>query len=315
MNHQDTKNRLIWLNGRIVPLGDATINVLSPTAQFGANVFEGIRCYWNESQQELYAFRLAEHFTRLMNSMKMFRMENRYDLNMLKSAIIVTIRANGYREDIAVRQTAFIDGFGTWSSRGPVGMFVAPVPKERRRLETSSAIRCCISSWCRISDRNISPRVKAGANYINSRMGQLEAIEHGYDSAIFLNDQGKVSEGPGSCLFIVRNGKLITPPTTASVLESITRMTIIELAEKVLHIETIVRDIDRTELYISDEAFFCGSAVEVTPIGNIDGYQVGAGITGKITFAIHDIYTKTVTGCLSEYFQWLTPIYDNRKMG
>jgi len=240
-------------------------------------------------------------------------MENPFAIDILKSAMIETIRANGYREDIAVRQTVFIDGFGTWSSRGPVGMFVAPVPKERKRLEASSVIRCCVSSWCRISDRNLSPRVKAGANYINSRMGQLEAMEYGYDSAIFLNDQGKVSEGPGSCLFIVRNGKLITPPTTASVLESITRMTIIELAEKELHIEAIVRNIDRTELYISDEAFFCGSAAEVTPIGNIDGYRVGTGITGEISAAIHDTYIKTVTGRLSEYFQWLTPIYGNRK--
>ena len=306
---QHRQDRLIWLNGRIVPVADARINVLAPTAQFGANVFEGIRCYWNEAHEELYAFRLDDHFKRLMNSIKMFRMENPYTIDMLKSAMIETVRANGYREDIAVRQTVFIDGFGTWSSRGPVGMFVAPVPKERKELDASSAIRCCVSSWTRISDRNLSPRIKAGANYINSRMAQMEAIENGYDSAIFLNDQGKVCEGPGSCLFIIRNGILITPPATASVLESITRQTIIELAEKLLNIKTTVRDIDRTELYICDEAFLCGSAVEVTPIGNIDGYPTGTGVTGALTMTIHETYIKTVTGCLDEYLKWLTPIY------
>mgnify|MGYP001279370516 CR=1 FL=1 len=309
MNLFANENRYIWLDGNIVKLNDAKINVLSPTAQFGANVFEGIRCYWDEDKKQLYAFRLYDHYKRLLNSVKMFRIENPYNINDLKSGFIEIIRANKYKEDIAVRQTIFIDGFGTWHSKGPVRMFIAPIPKSRKTLDKKSGVKCCVSSWIRISDRNLSPRIKVGANYINSRMAQLEAMENGYDSAIFLNDHGKVSEAPGSCIFIIRNNCLITPPLTASVLESITRVTIIELAKNVLNIKTIERDIDRTELYICDEAFLCGSAIEIEPIINIDGYSIGAGKIGIVTKQIHNLYIKTVSGKLSEYQTWLTEIY------
>jgi branched-chain amino acid aminotransferase len=302
------EDRLIWLNGKIVPLNEATINVLAPTSQFGANVFEGIRCYWYEEKQQLYAFRLQEHYKRLKNSMKMFRMEEKYSIEELQQALIDVVRANEYKEDIAVRQTVFIDGFGSWSSKGPLGMFVAPVPKSRIVIDDNKGIKCCISSWERISDRNLSPKVKVGANYINSRMAQMEALENGYDSAIFMNSQGMIAEGPGSCIFIVNNGAIITPPFTASVLESITRDTILELARSLLKIDTIVRDIDRTELYVCDEAFLCGSAVEVVPISNIDGYDIGQPI-GEVTKRIHEIYLSTVTGNVKEYEKWLTAVY------
>lgn len=302
-------NRLIWLNGEILHIEDAKINVLSPTSQFGANVFEGIRCYWNNDEKQLYAFRIEEHYRRLKNSMKMFRMEDKYSAEDLKLGLIDVVRANDYREDIAVRQTVFIDGFGTWSAKGPINMFIAPIPKGRTIVGEKKGLRCCISSWERISDRNMSPKVKVGANYINSRMAQMEAIENGYDSAIFMNSQGKIAEGPGSCLFIVRDGVLITPPCTASVLESITRATIMELAKDVLKIETIERDIDRTELYICDEAFLCGSAMEVVPVINVDGYTIGTADDFFITRKILDIYLSAVSGKIKGFEKWLTLIY------
>lgn len=304
------ENRYIWLKGEIVHLPEAKINVLSPTSQFGANVFEGIRCYWNYEEKQLYAFRLSEHYKRLKNSMKMFRMEDKYTIEELEKAMKDVILANEYQEDIAVRQTVFIDGFGTWSAKGPINMFIAPIPKGRTLPKNKTGLKCCISSWERISDRNLSPKVKVGANYINSRMAQMEAIENGYDSAIFMNSQGKVAEGPGSCLFIIRDGVLITPPCTASVLESITRDTIMEIAKNVLNIKTIERDIDRTELYICDEAFLCGSAMEVAPILNVDGYIVGDGKQQEITMKIHDAYLEVVAGKIKDYLKWLTPIYD-----
>jgi len=303
------ENRLIWLDGAIVPVQEATINVLAPSSQFGANVFEGIRCYWVEKKQQLYAFRLQEHYKRLKNSMKMFRMEEKYSVEELKQGLVDVVKANEYKEDIAVRQTVFIDGFGTWSSKGPVNMFIAPIPKKRILTSEQTSMKCCISSWTRISDRNMSPRVKVGANYINSRMAQLEALENGYDSAILMNENGKIAEGPGSCLFMVRDGKLITPPCTASVLESITRDSLIDLAKNILGIEPLERDIDRTELYICDEVFLCGTAMEVAPVVNVDGYQVGDGKGGIITNKIHDIYLKAATGGVIGYEHWLTPIY------
>jgi len=302
-------NYLIWLNGKIVPRNEAVVNVLSPMAQFGANVFEGIRCYWNDEEQQLYAFRLEDHYKRLKNSMKMFRMEDKYTVDELKRGLMDVVQANNYKEDIYVRQTVFIDGFGSWKSKGPVNMFIAPITRSRINVEKNTGIRCCISSWERISDRNLSPKIKAGANYINSRMAQMEALESGYDSAIFLNDKGKVSEGPGSCLFIVRDGKLVTPAVSSSILESITRDTVLELAKKELGIEVVEREVDRTELYISDEAFLCGSSMEIAPVVSVDGIMVSNGKQGNITKEIHKIYLDTATGKLEAFKKWLTPIY------
>lgn len=303
----NNEERLIWLGGKIMPLKEATINVLSPTSQFGANVFEGIRCYWNNQHQQLYAFRLKEHYKRLKNSMKMFRMEDKYTIEEMQQALIDVVKANNYKEDIAVRQTVFIDGFGSWSSTGPVNMFVAPIAKPRNNGD-KPGLKCCVSSWVRISDRNLSPKVKVGANYINSRMAQLEAIGNGYDSAIFMNEQGKIAEGPGSCLFIVRDGTLITPPVTASILESITRDTIIELAKTQLNIKVLERDIDRTELYICDEIFLCGSAVEVMPVKEIDGVKVGNQLN-EITKLVKDAYISIVSGHDKYKDNWLTEVY------
>lgn len=302
----DNANRFIWLGGRILKLQDATINVLSPTVQFGANVFEGIRCYWNKNKRQLYAFRLAEHYARLKDSMKIFRMEDKYKVEEFRQGLFDVVKANDYREDIAVRQTVFIDGFGSWSSTGPVNMFIAPIPQSHN---PKPGLKCCISSWLRISDRNLSPKVKVGANYINSRMAQIEAVANGYDSAIFMNEQGKIAEGPGSCIFIVRDGVLITPPLTASILDSITRKTVIDLARNLLKLAVVERDIDRTELYICEEAFLCGSAIEIMPILSVDGISLKAGEGSDVCKAIRETYLNVVHGEIDAYSKWLTPIY------
>ena len=165
-----------------------------------------------------------------------------------------------------------------------------------------------MTSWRRISDENLSPRIKCGANYINSRVGQREALRNGYDTCIFLNEFGKVAEGPGSCFFIVKNGTVITPQLTDSVLESITRDTVIQIAKDKGY-PVIERTIDRTELYTCDEAFLCGSAMEITPVLSIDKYIVGNGNTGRITRELHLTYLDAVRGKLEQYNNWVTPIY------
>jgi branched-chain amino acid aminotransferase len=299
-------DRLIWLGGKLVSLADAKVNVLAPTSQFGANVFEGIRCYWNDGRQQLYAFRLADHYARLKRSMRIFRMEDPYSVADLEGALVEVVRANAYREDLAVRQTIFIDGFGSWSALGPVNMFVAPIPQGRNPKE---GFHCCIASWTRISERCMSPKVKVGANYINSRMAQLEATANGYDSAIFMNENGTVAEGPGSCLFIVRDGTLITPPLSASILESITRSTMLDLAARVMNLKVVERDVDRTELYICDEAFLCGSAVEIMPVLSVDRLQLNAGRLGPLTKKLRKLYLDVVCGEHEFEPRWLTPIY------
>jgi branched-chain amino acid aminotransferase len=303
------EDRYIWLSGEIVPVSDAKISILSPTAQFGANVFEGIRCYWNEQHQQLYAFRLHDHYLRLLRSIRLFQIECPYSINEMKNALVDVVKANNYREDIAVRQTVFLDGYGSWSSKSPVNMFVAPIPKNKTSLEyNKSSLICKISSWQRIHENAISPRIKCGANYINSRMAQLEARRDGFDTAIFLNQNGHIAEAPGSCVFMVKSGKLVTPLLTDSVLESITRDTIIQVSRD-LGIPVEERTIDRTELYCCDEAFLCGSSMEITPIKAIDGFEILHESECSITQLIHQEYLKIVNN-LREFNQdWITPIY------
>lgn len=308
----DVANRFIWFKEEIVNVNNAKINILAPTSQFGLNVFEGIPCYWNEDKKQLYAFRLDDHYDRLLKSARLIEFDCRYNKEDFKKAFIDVIKANKYEEDLSVRQTLFVDGFGSWGSEGPIEMFVAPIPKRKTSVEyNKKVLNCCVTSWRRISDTVLSPRIKCGANYMNSRVGQREALRNGYDTCIFLNEFGKVSEGPGSCFFMVKNGAVITPQLTDNVLESITRDTVIKIAKSELGIDVIERSIDRTELYTCDEAFFCGSAMEITSIKSIDKYKIGNGVTTKIMDDLNEIYLQVVRGELVNYKDWETPIYDD----
>ncbi len=310
MAKTEVANRFVWFKGQIVHVNDAKVNVLSPTSQFGLNVFEGIPCYWNEENKQLYAFRLSDHYNRLLRSAKLLQLDCKFTKEEFEKALVDTVKANGYDENLSVRQTLFVDGFGSWGSEGPVEMFVAPIPRGRTSAEyNKKGLDCCITSWRRISDENLSPRVKCGANYINSRVGQREALRNGYDTCIFLNEVGKVSEGPGSCFFMVKNDTLITPRLTDSVLESITRDTVIKLASEELGMKFEERTIDRTEVYMADETFLCGSAMEVTPIYTVDRYVIGTGEQGSWTKKIHQKYLDCVQGKLGQYKDWLTAIY------
>ena len=306
----DVVNRRIWFKGEILNVNDAKVNVLARTSQFGLNVFEGIPCYWNDDEKQLYAFRLDEHYERLIRSAKLIQFDLKYTKEDFKKALIDVVKANEYDENLSVRQTLFVDGFGSWGSEGPVEMFVAPIPRGRTSAEyNKKGLNCCITSWRRISDENLSPRIKCGANYINSRVGQREALRNGYDTCIFLNEVGKVAEGPGSCFFMVKGNTVITPRLTDSVLESITRDTIIKLATEELRLKFEERTIDRTEVYMADEAFLCGSAMEVTPIFTVDRYQIGTGEQGEVTKKIHMKYLECVQGRLESRKNWITPVY------
>ena len=305
----DVANRLIWYKGEIMNVNDAKINILAPTSQFGLNVFEGIPCYWNDDEKQLYAFRLDAHYDRLLRSARLIQINCPYTKEEMKKALLDVVNANEYDENLSVRQTLFVDGFGSWGSADPGDMFVAPIPKGRTSAEyNKKGLNCCVTSWRRISDTTLSPRIKCGANYINSRMGQREALRNGYDTCIFLNDAGKVAEGPGSCFFLVNHGTIITPKLTDSVLESITRDTILQLA-KAIGYEVVERSIDRTELYTCDEAFLCGSAMEVTPVLSVDRYEINGSEAGPITTELHKTYLNAAKGLLPEFKAWVTPIY------
>jgi len=302
----DNSDLLIWYDGRIMPLSEATINVMSPTAQFGLNVFEGIPCYWNEEEQHMYAFRLDSHYRRLLQSARLLQLDCKYTKEDMQKALIDVVTACGFKENASVRQTLFVEGNGSWRSDSPVGMFVSPIQRRKTSAEyNKKGLNVCIASWRRISDTMLSPRIKCGANYINSRMGQREALRNGYDTCLFLNGNGKISEGPGSCFFMVKDGRLITPMLTDSVLESITRDSVICIA-KDMGLEVVERTVDRTELYTADEAFLCGSAMEITPISSIDRYEIGK---KDVTDALHSSYLKAAKHQNADYYNWLTKIY------
>ena len=301
-------DNLIWIRGEIIRQSQATVNVLSPMAQFGLNVFEGIRCYWNDETGELYAFRLKEHLDRLMLSCRLIRLPAPYAPEQIESFMKASIQANDFLTDTAVRMTIFGDGQGTWNSCEPVSMFIAPMAKPRTRLDQVPSYKACITSWQRIHDNSLPPRAKVGANYINGRYAHLQARHDGYDLPIFLGIDGKVSEGAGACLFMVRHGQLVTPPTTSSVLESITRDTICVLAREA-GISVVERPIDRTELYLADEVFLCGSAAEISPIVSVDGYVMGDGTPGKITVSLLSSYLAVTSGAIPTHPEWRTVVH------
>jgi branched-chain amino acid aminotransferase len=296
----------IWFKGRLINPDEALVPVLSPTAQFGLNVFEGLRGYVNKSEK-VSLFRLDDHLNRLMQSCRLIGIESPYAIPQIKSAIFAAIRANNMHSDLAVRVTLFVEGRGTWSSSRPVDMFVAPMLKARNILSNSSGVTACTSTWRRIDDTVMPPRIKAGANYLNGRYAHLEAQANGADLPIMLNSAGKIAEGAGACLMMVRDGILVTPPRTSAILESITRETLLELASEI-RIPTQEREIDRSELYIAEEVFLCGSAAELTPLTRIDRFVIGDGLPGLITRTLSARYFDCVDGKNFDHAHWLTPV-------
>jgi branched-chain amino acid aminotransferase len=300
-------SRSLYLNGKLVPYADARIHVQSAAVKYGASVFEGLRAYWNPAQEELYVFRLPEHIDRLYGSLKLMRMEHQFTRDELTRSILDVLRTNRVREDVHIRQTAYVEADGGLDATGPVGLAVDARP---HRVTERPGITAGVSSWVRIADAAMPPRIKCSANYQNGRLAALEARANGYEGALLLNSRGKLAEAPGACCFMVRGGIPATPPVTADILESVTRATLLELFRTELGQPAVERDIDRTELYLADELFLCGSGWEITPILSVDRLPLGAGTEpGPVTAAIQACYFAVVRGEKPAYRQWLTPVY------
>jgi branched-chain amino acid aminotransferase len=301
------KELRIWMNGRLVPQAEAVLPVNSAAVFYATNVFEGIRAYWNEAAEELYCFRLAEHFVRFRESMKMMRFSIPYSDEDLYNAVREVLTGNDLHEDIHMHLVAYVTGAGL-DATSPTGVYINP--RRRPRVAEGGGLRCCVSSWVRTNDNAIPIRLKCGANYQNGRLATLQAKADGYDSPILLNQRGKVAEGTGATFFMVRKGKLVTPPVTSDILESITRTTLMEeVCPNVLGLSVTEREIDRTELYVADEAFFCGSGYEITPIVSVDRFQLGEGGVGPITQRVMTAYMNLVRGVEKRYSHWRTPMY------
>jgi len=295
-----------FFEGKIIPIEDARIDIRTNTLQYGTGVFEGIRSYWNKNEKTSYTFRMAEHFQRLILNSKILMLEIKYSVDELCDLTMELLRKEKYTEDAYIRHFSYNSGLGL----GPklIGndqdLFIYSIPLGMY-LNTEKAINVCISSWDRISDNAIPPRAKISGSYVNAALQKTEAVMNGYDEAIVLSTDGRhVSEGSAMNIFMLRNDMLITPPVTNDILEGITRSTVLEIASRVEDIKVIERPIDRTELYIADELFFCGTGAQISPIGSVDKRTVGNGEMGPITSRIQELYFKIVINEVEEYSHW-----------
>ncbi len=300
----------VYLNGDYVDVTKASIPVRTHAFLYGTAVFEGIRAYWNEEEKQLYAFRVPEHYERLVRSAKIMHMDPLHTVDEYCEITKSLLKKNNYKEDAYMRPTLYKSaqkvGPGLYDNPDS---FMIIANKMGDYIDTSKGLKVCVSSWRRNSDNAIPPRAKVAGSYANAALIKTDAHNAGFDDAIVLDEQGQVTEGSAMNLFLVQNGKLVTTMKTDNILVGITRNTIMELAKDVLGLEVEERAIDRTELYISDEAFYCGTGAQVSPIVSIDGRKLGDGNVGPIAKELQKLYFDVVKGRVPKYKKWCMPIY------
>ena len=299
--------KFVWFDGKIVKDGEARVPVMTHAIHYGTSVFEGLRGYWNS--KNLYIFRLHDHIKRFRNSGKVYSISLRFTDKEIINAIIELCKKNGVRESCYIRPFYFVGRHGinlhvTENTPTQAAIVIFPFGE----LFSKNGIKAGISSWRRIQDISTPPLAKMGGNYLNSILATQESKRNGYDEAILLDHLGNISEAPGENIFIVRDGKLLTPPPSSSTLEGITKDSVIELA-KDLGYQTVEREIPRTEIYFGDEVFLTVTAAEITPVISIDGKKIGDGKVGKITGNIRKIYSDITMGKNKKYSKWITPVY------
>lgn len=298
-----------WQNGRLVPWDQCRVHARSQGAFWGANVFEGLRAYWDPRDEQFRLFRVGDHLVRLGRSMKSLHMEIAFEADELEAACLELLRANDHRQDAHLVVVAYFDmapDLDPLCHTTHTGVHITSTAL-RRPSAYGHGLAATISTWRRISDDAMPPRIKTGANYHNSRLAQHEATRNGYDTTLLLNQRGHVSEAPGSCVVMVRDGELATPPGTSGVLEGITVATTAELAIEHLGLALRRREIDRTELYVADEVFLCGTKSELLPITSVDRIVVGDGRPGPVTRRLQSLYDDVVRG-RGGHEDWLTPV-------
>jgi branched-chain amino acid aminotransferase len=300
---QPTAN--IWHNGKLIPWDQAQIHVMSHVIHYGSSVFEGIRCYTQPNGAGV--FRLPEHMARLVDSAKIYRMPLPYTVDQLSAAVVDVIEANG-TAPCYIRPFAFrgYGEIGVNPLKSPVEVYISNFPWGKY-VPGNDGADVCISSWNRLAPNTMPSLAKAGANYMNSQLIRMEAEINGYSEGIALDVNGYLSEGSGENLFLVRGGVLYTTPLANSVLNGITRSSILTLAKQ-LGIPVVEQALPREMLYICDEAFFTGTAAEVTHLRSVDRILVGDGTMGPITTALHKAFFDIVNGLAPDRYNWLTPV-------
>ncbi len=303
----DYSNLVVYRNGEFVPWDEARVHVFEPVVKYGAGAFEGARGYWNADEERLYLFRLAEHMARFELTQRIMGFETIVSGAEMAEATIELMRRNGFREAVHVRQMAYVAGWGGSGATGPIETSIVAIPRGSSPL-VESGCRAAVSSWRRISDAALPPRAKSTANYGNARLASVQAKRDGYDAALQLTERGKVSEGEGMCVFLVRDGVAVTPSVTSDILKGITRDAVIHILREDLDVEVVEREVDRTEFHAASEAFFCGTAWEVTPVKALDGSAIGAGLPGALTRRLQARYFDIVHGATPDTRSWLTAV-------
>ena len=298
-----------YFHKQFMPLSEAKIGIMTHCLHYGTAIFEGIRGNWNSQQKQIYLFRLKEHYQRLHNGCRLLKINLAYTIDELCQITVELVERCGFQENLYVRPLAYksSESLGVRLHDLDEDFLVFAIPWGPY-LDIDQA-RCVVSSWRRPDDNVIPPQAKITGLYINNALAKTEAISNGFDEAIMLTSDGYVSEGSGENIFLVIDGKLVTPASYNSILMGITRDTVIELAQNELGIETIERQIDRSELYIAEECFFTGTAAHITPIGEIDHRKIGNGETGEITKRLQEIYFDVLQGNNPKYLEWCTPAY------
>jgi len=302
--------RFAIFKGQLVPIEEAKVSIMTHAFNYGTGCFEGIRAYWNADLEQQYVFRLKEHFERMLRSCRILRIQLPYTADQMCDMTIDLLRQEGYQEDTYIRPLAYkadeLVGVRLHDLHDEFAMFAIPFG---RYIEKEEGAHVCISSWQRVDDNATPARAKITGAYINSAFAKTDAVLSGYDEALVLTATGHISEGSAENFFMVRNGNLITPPVTSNILEGITRATIMELAREEMGLRTIERNIDRSEIYICEEAFLVGTGVQIAAITRIEHRPIDSGTIGPIVTRLRELYFDAVRGKLPKYERWCTPVY------
>ena len=305
----DLGSRTCFFEGRYVALSEANVSIMTHAFMYGTAVFEGIRAYWNEDQGQLYALKVREHMERIRNSAKVLLMDDLPSVDELTTEALEVLRRNQFREDAYVRPSFYksTQAIGVKLHGLEHAYYILALPFGDY-VDTTVGVKVGTVSWRRTADPAIPSRAKIVGSYVNPAFSKSEALLNGYDEALVLTDDGHISEGSAENIFVIRDGVLITPPVTDDILEGITRAGIMEICAE-LGLRVVERSLDRSEIYVADEAFFCGTGAQISPIIEVDRRPVGSGAVGPITQQIKDRYFSAVRGDLPAYSHWVTPVY------
>ncbi len=302
--------RYAFFEGKIVPIEEAKVSVMTHALNYGTAAFAGIRAYWNDDEKDLFVFRPLDHFRRFKNSASLLLIDLPYTPEQLRAITVELLCLEGYQEDTYVRPLVYKSekgiGVRLHNLSADFTMFALPFGSY---LGHEEGVSVCVSSWRRVDDNMIPARGKISGSYVNSALAKTESALNGFDDALVLNEDGHVSEASAANFFMVRSGKVITPPMYSNILEGITRQTCRTLLTDEMGIEVVERQIDRTELYLAEEVFLCGTGVQIAAVTSIDHRPIGGGKMGPIVGELRQLYFDTVRGKLNKYRHWVEPVY------